>query len=77
MDGDGNRASGDIMGDSNTVDILQQGNDNWVGKNDYAARNGVVIDGDFNSADIDQLSNGNMSVNTVFGNSNSIVVTQN
>jgi hypothetical protein len=75
QDGNTNYATGYIAGDGNTVTILQKGNNNLVGS-DWYTENGVAIDGNYNTVDVDQMSNGNQSMNTIMGNSNSITVTQ-
>ena len=74
--GNGNFVAGVITGDNNNVDITQSGNNNLIG-NSWYTNDGVNISGNGNTVGIQQLSDGNKSLNTVSGNSNSISVTQN
>lgn len=76
QDGNSNRATGQIVGLDNDVNILQQGDDNFVGTS-WNSKDGVDIAGSHNTIDIDQLTNGNSSINTVVGDGNSISVIQN
>ncbi len=75
VDGDGNITSGSILGDNNEVILIQDGNDNMIGTNWYA-QDGVHIEGHMNSVSVGQFSDGNSSLNTVVGNSNTINVVQ-
>ena len=75
QDGYQNYASGDIEGDNNDIDVLQQGDYNRVGTSWYT-KDGFDVMGNNNTIDIEQMSNSNKSLNSVVGNSNSINVSQ-
>lgn len=75
QEGNSNLAVGKIHGDLNDVDIEQDGNNNMVGS-DWWYSDGVNIMGSNNTVDIQQMNNGNSSLNSINGNGNTITVTQ-
>jgi len=75
QNGNGNRATGKIVGDFNEVDVKQQGDDNFVGTM-WNAQDGVAITGDNNFVDVDQIGTGHSSLNTITGNGNNVTVNQ-
>lgn len=77
--GDNNTISGDFASGStsNTVSVMQQGNDNDVTSGSMFAQDGVFINGNTNTMTIDQLGNGNSSINSMVGNDNVGDINQN
>ena len=62
-------------GNNNTLNILQDGDDNLVIGTDLTSA--AVINGDNNATDIDQLGNDNVLGLDIVGSSNNVAVTQN
>ena len=62
-------------GNSNTLNILQDGDDNLIIGTDLTSS--AVITGDNNALDIDQLGNDNVLGLDIVGSSNNVAVTQN
>jgi len=76
QNGSYNITSGEITGDNNTITLLQSANNNAIGST-WFAEDGVVVEGDFNTVSISQLSNANQAFVNVAGNSNTATITQN
>ncbi len=62
-------------GNNNTLNILQDGDDNLIIGTDLTSA--AVINGDNNATDIDQLGNDNVLGLDIVGSSNNVAVTQN
>jgi len=62
-------------GDSNTLNILQDGDDNLIIGTDLTSA--AVITGDNNALDLDQIGNDNVLGIDIVGSSNNVAVTQN
>ena len=62
-------------GDSNTLNILQDGDDNLIIGTDLTSS--AVITGDNNALDLDQIGNDNVLGLDIVGSSNNVAVTQN
>jgi hypothetical protein len=76
--GDDNNATGKISGGQNTINFTQTGSNNLIGlSGQWNAKDGVVIDGGFNTVDISQLSNMNQADVNVVGNNNVSSIIQN
>lgn len=74
--GDYNYVAGAVAGSDNTINLLQNGNNNRVGTSWYTG-DGINVQGNANLINISQMSDGNMSLNTVTGSGNTINVSQN
>ena len=73
----GNQVGATITGSGNTIDVLQSGSSNRVtGASGAFTQQGIVVDGNQNMVDVDQLSSGNTATVSVMGNGNSAVVDQ-
>jgi len=76
--GNNNIATGEITGGENVITFTQTGNDNLIGLSGvWNSNDGIVIDGNINTATISQLSDLNSAVVNVSGNNNAATISQN
>jgi len=75
VDGDDNYSTGSIKGDYNTVDIAQFGSGNRIGSS-WFTTDGVVIEGNHNTATIAQMGNSDHASTMQMGDGNTATITQ-
>jgi len=75
VDGSRNHSGGSIQGSFNTVTLQQSGDYNRIGTS-YLAKDGVVINGDYNTVDISQMGDSDAAFVTQMGNSNTATISQ-
>jgi hypothetical protein len=73
----GNQVGATITGSANDINVLQSGSSNRViGPGKAFTQQGIVVDGNRNMVDVDQLSSGNHGVVSIHGDGNMAVIDQ-